>query len=305
VSCPICGGPWRPGPETYTVGGIFGVWEDLGYRFGEQVRREYDPDLAVRLVSCAECGFGAFEPSVAGTDLFYEELAEMGRSWYYLADKWEYQVALADVDGCSRILDVGCGRGFFLERCRQRGIAGVGLELNRGAVATARAEGLDVREVPVERFAAENAGAFDAVCLFQVLEHVPRPLDLVAPAVACLKRGGLLIVAVPNAAGLLRLTDQAPANVPPHHLSRWTPASLAAVGRRFGLAPYRERFESPHRLLPSLAERALHGRIPSAVLGSRFWQFSLRVASQAGRLLPLAGRADLQGHTLYAALRKA
>jgi SAM-dependent methyltransferase len=77
-------------------------------------------------------------------------------------------------EGCADVLDVGCGRGEFLDLLRQAGISARGLDLNFEMVELCRARGLDVthgdalgylRGLPDESL----GGLFAA----QVVEHLP------------------------------------------------------------------------------------------------------------------------------------
>jgi SAM-dependent methyltransferase len=203
--CPICKGVCKPTEESYSIGEIFQCWKEYGtgYPFSRAVFAEYDLDATTRLHLCPDCEFGIFIPAILGSDLFYQELSRMGESWYYLSDKWEYRWALSIVRSCTRVLDIGCGEGFFLERCREKGISAEGIELNSSAAQIARTKGFAVHEESLEVFERSNRERFDAVCLFQVLEHVADPLDVFGNALACVKTGGILIVGVPNASGLM------------------------------------------------------------------------------------------------------
>ncbi len=76
-------------------------------------------------------------------------------------------------DGTSDILDVGCGRGEFLELLKERGIKGRGLDLNHEMVEACRAAGLEVAEADVVSYLegqpdASIGGLFAA----QVVEHL-------------------------------------------------------------------------------------------------------------------------------------
>jgi SAM-dependent methyltransferase len=75
--------------------------------------------------------------------------------------------------GASNVLDVGCGRGEFLELLGELGIPARGIDLNRGMVETCRALGLDVTAADVvsylEGLEDETLGGLIAV---QVVEHL-------------------------------------------------------------------------------------------------------------------------------------
>ena len=58
--------------------------------------------------------------------------------------------------GLAPVVDLGCGRGEFLELLRERGVAARGVEGNAQAVATCRAKGLDVSEGDLVDFLREQ-----------------------------------------------------------------------------------------------------------------------------------------------------
>jgi SAM-dependent methyltransferase len=154
---------------------------------------------------------------------------------YYPTRKWEYDAALADLRGRQRILEIGCGSGNFMVLAKaEGGLCIEGLEQNRKAIGEAQQRGLTVREATAEEAAKETAGAYDAVCTFQVLEHIAKPKEFLDACCALLKPGGTLIVAVPNQDSYLPLMIQ-PLDTPPHHMTRWTQKSLRGLQDHFPL----------------------------------------------------------------------
>ncbi len=180
-------------------------------------------------------------PEAAGTPEFYEGLRKF--DWYYMADKWEFTEALRDLAGRLRILEVGSGTGLFVEMAGKelRGARIQGIELNENAVSQAREKDLPVMQRDLEEL-GRRGETFDAVCGFQVLEHVHRPRELLAAMVQVLEPGGVLILSVPNRDSFLRhqynLLD-----MPPHHMTRWNGGVLAYLSRLFPLRLLRLRFE--------------------------------------------------------------
>lgn len=98
-----------------------------------------------------------------------------------------------------RLLDVGCATGDFLwamRRCPGWEVAGV--ELNPAAAHYARNRlQLDVRTGTLEA-AGFEAGAFDVVTMWDVLEHLPDPAATLRLAAQLLRPGGLLVINTPN-----------------------------------------------------------------------------------------------------------
>jgi 2-polyprenyl-3-methyl-5-hydroxy-6-metoxy-1,4-benzoquinol methylase len=96
------------------------------------------------------------------------------------------------------VLDIGCGRGHFLERLRACGWTCTGIELSDAAAFHAREVlRLDVHVGAYAAGALPDA-AFDAVYLWHVLEHLPAARAALTDARRILRSGGMLVIAVPN-----------------------------------------------------------------------------------------------------------
>jgi 2-polyprenyl-3-methyl-5-hydroxy-6-metoxy-1,4-benzoquinol methylase len=133
-----------------------------------------------------------------------------------------------------RVLDVGCSAGFFLAAAKARGLTPTGLELSADTarLAEKRSNCAVVRGTLEE---AELAPAsFEAVTLWDVLEHVLDPLATLRAAHRLLAEDGLVVVSTPNIDGLFprasysvaaRL-DYWPHPEPPHHLFQFSVATL-------------------------------------------------------------------------------
>jgi len=106
-------------------------------------------------------------------------------------------------DGAPRVLDVGCGTGFLLERLAARGFAGVGVDLSPESVAIARRRleelgAADRLTAEVGSAYAPPAGPFHLITLTDVLEHLEDPRACLRALRAQLAPGGLLVVSTPN-----------------------------------------------------------------------------------------------------------
>jgi SAM-dependent methyltransferase len=76
-------------------------------------------------------------------------------------------------DGASDVLDVGCGRGEFLDLLHARGIRARGLDLNHEMVEVCRARGLDVAESDALSYLeGQPDGAIGGLFAAQVVEHL-------------------------------------------------------------------------------------------------------------------------------------
>jgi CMP-N,N'-diacetyllegionaminic acid synthase len=139
--------------------------------------------------------------------------------------------------GRPRMLDVGCSTGFVVEAARDRGWDAVGLDLNPSAIDYGCSRGLDLRNVALEA-AGFAPGSFDAISLFDVLEHLMDPVRTLRACTALLKPGGILFLYVPNydSASRLLMGKEAHFIWPTHHLNYYTPITIRDLLRREGLS---------------------------------------------------------------------
>jgi len=102
-----------------------------------------------------------------------------------------------------RLLEIGCGYGFFLEEARKRGWHVEGVEVSGYASDMARRRGLAVHTGTVEESPlAAAADRFDAVLLWDVIEHLLFPDSMLADCARLLRHGGLLALRTPDARAL-------------------------------------------------------------------------------------------------------
>ena len=99
------------------------------------------------------------------------------------------------------VLDLGCGRGEFLELLNENSIQGIGIDAYEEFVAYCQAKGLDVRQDDAIRF-LENTEkeSVDGIFAAQLIEHLStgQLLALCHLAYEKLKQGGCLILETPN-----------------------------------------------------------------------------------------------------------
>ena len=108
------------------------------------------------------------------------------------------------------VVDLGCGRGEFLDLLRTAGIQARGVEGNANVVRECRERGLDVVHGDlIEYLHAQGDGSLGGVFAAQVAEHLPPPAltTLLAEARRALREGGLLLLETPNPASALAFHD--------------------------------------------------------------------------------------------------
>lgn len=100
----------------------------------------------------------------------------------------------------ARVLDIGCGGGLFLSLLKQNGADVIGIELSDSRAQYAKTRhGLDIDKHPIESDHWQNgyANHFDAVTLWDVIEHVNYPKQTLQCATNVLKQGGFLLIDTP------------------------------------------------------------------------------------------------------------
>lgn len=103
--------------------------------------------------------------------------------------------------GCMDVLDIGCGRGEFLELMRESGIPTRGIDLNTETVALCRNKGLDAEQADMFSYLGGLAdGSLGGVFCAQVIEHL-QPSSVVQLIRLCsqkLRQGAPILFETPN-----------------------------------------------------------------------------------------------------------
>jgi SAM-dependent methyltransferase len=116
---------------------------------------------------------------------------------------------VARFEGLSRVVDLGCGRGEFLELLREAGISAVGVDIDQAAVGRCRQLGLDVVHRDALRFLQEHPeDSHGGIFAAQLVEHLEREdiVKLMRLAVSRLRPGGVLLIEATNPMCLLTYT---------------------------------------------------------------------------------------------------
>jgi 2-polyprenyl-3-methyl-5-hydroxy-6-metoxy-1,4-benzoquinol methylase len=101
----------------------------------------------------------------------------------------------------AKVLDIGCGGGLFLSLVKRKGAQTVGIELSDSrAHYAAIKHDLEIHKRPIESDFWQNGykDYFDAVTLWDVIEHVNYPFQTLQSAAHVLKKGGWLLIDTPS-----------------------------------------------------------------------------------------------------------
>ena len=100
----------------------------------------------------------------------------------------------------AKVLDVGCGGGLFLSLLKQQGADVIGIELSDSRAQYAKAKHrlvIDKHPIESDHWQSGYATYFDAVTLWDVIEHVNYPLQTLQSVANVLKEGGVLLIDTP------------------------------------------------------------------------------------------------------------
>ncbi|MEZ4437295.1 MAG: class I SAM-dependent methyltransferase [bacterium] len=278
--CPLCGG------EAYTTvmtGARDAIWRKPG---------------VFQLQRCDGCGLVATRPRPKPEALsFYYEGTYSGEGQEGMRrfqtesglGKWisRYRLRVLQkaqrLGATDRLLDVGCSYGGFLRVAREdTGCATAGVDMDAGSIE--QAVDREVTEYRAGRLVdvGFEAGRFTAITFFESLEHHDAPIEALREAHRLLAPGGVVVVEVPNWAGLWRRvfrTAWLPLLIP-QHLFHFTPETLAKALRAAGFT----RIEHQQTMFYPLEGVASLGIWLARVLrspppGSRFtWRTPIDIA---------------------------
>ena len=149
-------------------------------------------------------------------------------------------------EGSTDVLDIGCGRGEFLELLKERGIRARGLDLNHEMVETSRARGLEVAEGDALGYLESLPdGSLGGVFAAQVVEHLdPRYLmRLLETAGHKIRPGGLIVLETINPACWVAFFESFLRDVT--HVWPLHPETLQYLVRASGFARVDIEYRSP------------------------------------------------------------
>jgi SAM-dependent methyltransferase len=235
--CPVTGEPAAERVERIPAKLLYDLWRYAARVEPEPLRRDGGSIGLYR----SPCGLMFFHPAAAGTPAFYRNLYGRQRAYAELGRRPEtredFRAGAALARPGSRVLDVGCGAGAFAALLPE-GVRYQGLEPHATAAPGVFSTAAVLAET-VEAHAARCPGAYDLACAFQVLEHAADPLGMASAMVACLRPGGLLVLAMPVWPSPHTEVPNNLVNLPPHHLTWWNEGACHALAARLGLGVMR------------------------------------------------------------------
>ncbi len=202
IPCPVCASP------DYTVVQPARYPAALDEQQLKQIFRAASDDvLWDQVVRCAVCDLVYINPRLRAA-LILEGYAEAEDALFAAQNEARIRGFRKTLEGVvkrmaispqgKRVLDVGCAGGAFLVAAREMGFAVAGIEPARWMATYGRQQyQLDIRDGILEAGTFEER-SFDVITLWDVIEHLPQPLETLTIARSLLKPGGVLLVNYPD-----------------------------------------------------------------------------------------------------------
>jgi SAM-dependent methyltransferase len=211
--------------------------------------------VGFRLVRCPDCGLvfqepqpdeavldGSYYHDPGFTDALFGELRE------YTLERAREKLAFLRRVGAARagtrVLDVGCSSGAWLEVAQDNGMTATGVEIGAATSERARSRGLDVRTGTLEQAIDGLRGErYDLITFWDVLEHLRDPRRELELARSLLAPGGVVAATFPNVEGwyprltyrlFARRTGKWEYPELPVHLYDFSPATAGRLLERLG-----------------------------------------------------------------------
>ncbi|MCH7959056.1 MAG: class I SAM-dependent methyltransferase [Candidatus Hydrogenedentes bacterium] len=222
--------------------------------------------------TCRECGLTQLNPlpnaellrEIYISDYFSKDRKRQGYDDYAVQEE-EYETTFEEeleilekfVKG-KRVLDIGCGFGYFLGVALKKGYDAYGIDLSKQAIEIAEKKYPGrVFKGTIDTVPEIQKSRYDIVFCSHLIEHLPDPVAF-AESVACLLRpGGVCSIVTPNIGSLLsRISGRRWVSFKvPEHLSYFNFTTIKRLLETVGLNPIRVESAHQYYRLPFIAEK--------------------------------------------------
>lgn len=167
---------------------------------------------------------------------------------------------LAALEGVGRAVDLGCGRGEWLDVLAAHGIRGYGLDIDAGVATALQSRGHEVVVGDaLDHLKTRSDGSLGLVTMFHLVEHLSFDtlLAILREARRTLGPGGVLVAETPNPRNLT--VGAAAFYIDPTHQRPLPPELLQFLGEAAGFDAVRVLPLNPPALPPFAAPAGLAG----------------------------------------------
>lgn len=220
ASCPICG------PDASAI-----------------LRYDFDP---YKVVACSSCGLNYLSPRLTQAAILklykdeayynsnvsgqgYDEYLEISENWEKTFTLRLKQIAAYKSSG--RVLDIGCGPGYFLAAAQKMGFDVHGLDPSDYIVEMAKKTWGDRVQLGLIESADYDPESFDLIVAFDTFEHIYEPKKFLQAIHGFLKPGGVLAITTPDPTSTLsKISGRNWVSYKlPEHVFYWSPETIRKV----------------------------------------------------------------------------
>ncbi|MBC8495531.1 class I SAM-dependent methyltransferase [archaeon] len=137
------------------------------------------------------------------------------------------------------LLDIGCGKGYFLNEAKKKGFQVQGVEISKPARNFGVEKlGLQIYNGTIEDFKPNKK--YDIITMYDLIEHLPNSLTSLKKVTSLLKENGLLIVETPNFDSVYRQLSPFTrfwSGYNQFHIVFFNPRSASYIMKKAGLKP--------------------------------------------------------------------
>lgn len=212
---------------------------------------KYDQIGKWTIVKCKECGFCYTNPRpkeeflpVFYTEDYFQDIRHRKRFYEpdgsIKLDEGNYLNRIIEIenyfDNRGVLLEIGAARGGFLKKMQDRGWEVFGVEISEDAVELAKQVN-NLRLFCGNFISYHLNNHFDVICMYQTLEHLPEPKEILKKAFTELKPNGILVIEVPNIKGWDIMWNKREKELVydlPRHLNHFSPLLLKKELNKLG-----------------------------------------------------------------------
>jgi len=202
------------------------------------------------LVGCNQCGivfedidYTVFNPEEIYTDGYFQGKVYNDYVGEEVLRRKNFKEKFSLIRGLVKegdmVLDVGCATGCFLRVLEDYRISGYGVEISDFAAEFARKQKF-LHVIKGDLIGAEfPSNCFDAVTMWDVIEHLPNPVEVLKDIYRILKPKGFLIIETLNidSWNARIMKDHWPLYSPPYHLFYYSARTLEGILQSCGFKP--------------------------------------------------------------------
>lgn len=230
TECPYCNSNRIYSIRDFSIKSLI---NDYKNEFGFNPYNKALEDKKLEKMHCSNCNLEFYNIKIPDTPQLYENLLQSG-NYNYGRFKWDYKIAIDAIlkYNPKRVLDIGCGYGYFLERINNLVDYTLGTEFNNEALEVCSNKKINVTSEKINKITEK----FDFITLFQLLEHIDTPYEFIKDVTNLLEKNGILLIVTPNPDGFwCSSSNPGVLNLPPHHCLDITKDFFNTLAKDFNL----------------------------------------------------------------------